>query len=106
MKISTENWSIIFDGIVGLRRVCKAKNMSIISMHILHVLSRNNGEMCCKDIASAVGVTAPVLVGEIDKFKDVNWVQTTPGLADRRKKYVSLTTAGKKKLDDLLDMVR
>lgn len=72
-------------------------DVDCLSMRVLRLLFRNNGEMKFMDIVIAAMLPSLLLNQIINNLREENLVKVTGS----SKKYVSLTPAGKKIIDDL-----
>jgi len=67
---------------------------------LLHLADDDTG-LAQLDLAVLAGVTGPTLVRQIDQLETAGFVQRREDDNDRRVKRVTLTTAGRAKLEDV-----
>lgn len=119
LKSMTRNGDLDFgvlDAFVGFQ-LHKARNVAATALHrmiapdilpghfpILYLIAHNPGQTQSA-IAKAVGLDRSTLVPILNRFERDGWIKRAVSSGDKRAHALTLTEAGKAKLDELYDKV-
>lgn len=74
-----------------LERELKPTGLSLAQWQVLHYLSHAHEPLVQRDLAFAIGIDEPALVGVLDRLEASGTVRRKPAVHDRRAKTVHLT---------------
>jgi len=69
---------------------------------VLIMLQTEGGEMCCSDLADAIGVSRATITGLLDSLERDGLIRRVDNPEDRRRVTVTLSASGRRFLDEIL----